>query len=174
MRKTLTLLCLVALLGVTLPAQAQLRDQVRPQQAPTKLYDDGAASFLLNTIFSPEHFQMHHSYEMSMGSMGGDSYSMGMYTNTMAWTFNEKLAARMDVSVAFSPFNNDVMGMAENNGARVFLRNAEVMYKPADNVFLHFQVRQSPYGRYMNPYGYYNPYRAAPAGLRSHDLFWND
>ena len=88
-----------------------------------------------------------------------------MYTNTMAWEFNSKLAARMDVSFAFSPFDN-TPGANGQNG-RVFLRNAEVLYQPSENVRLHLQVQQNPYGYHMSPYGYYSPY--GRAAFSSHD-----
>ncbi len=176
MRKTLSLLCLVAFLGIAMPAQAQLRGAVAEQRAPSKLYDTGTAGFLLNTLFNPAHFKMSHTYEMSVGSFAGNTSSLGMYTNTMAWQFNDKLAARVDLSVAYSPFGNG-LGRQEQN-MRVFLRNAEVAYRPTENVSIHFQVRQSPYGAYASPYGYYGPYRYGYAnawyGGPSPDLFWKD
>lgn len=181
MSKTLSLLCLVALLVVAAPtpAQAQLRGNVEAERAPTRLYDNGATNFLLNTLFSPEHFQMRHSYEMSVGSFGGNGYSMGAYTNTLAWQFNDKWAARADVSFAFSPFGSSGFG---NNGGlengRLFLRNAEIAYRPTENMIFHVQVRQSPYGGYASPYGYYSPYGASryrSVGTSSVDhLFWKD
>ena len=180
MRNTLSLLCLVAFLGFAVPAQAQLRTDALEQRAPARLYDSGAAGFLLNKVFNPAVFQMRHSVEFSMGSFGGQTSSLGMYTNTMAWQFNDKLAARVDLSAAYSPFNGgggSFFGQ-EQNQARFFLRNAEVAYRPSEKFQLHFQVRQSPYGRYMSPYGYYRPgafgYDAALHRGASPDLFWRD
>lgn len=177
MRKTLSLLSLVALLGLTLPAQAQLRQDAKVQQAPVKLYDQSTPSFTLNKLFSPEHFRMGHSYEMSFGSFGGSSASMGMYTNTMMWQFNQKLAARVDVAFAHTPFGGNALG--EGQSGRVFLRNAEVAYRPSENMRLHFSVHQSPYGAYAGPYGYYSPYAGRSAfnaafSNTPRDLFWID
>jgi len=185
MRKTLSLLCLVAFLGVAVPAQAQLRNAVEVNRASAQLYDTGGSSFLFNKLFNPLVFQMSHSFEMSMGSYGGRSSSMGMYTNTMAWQFSDKLAARVDLSVAYSPFNNSVLGLGEQQKPQVFLRNAEVAWRPSEKVQFHLQVRQSPYGSYMSPYGYYNPYYGSRNRYRasmmqvgfggpSRDLFWRD
>lgn len=180
MRKTLSLLCLVALLGLALPAQAQLRADVQTQQAPTKLYASDAPGFTLNRLFSPQHFRMQHSFEFSSSSFGGQTASMGMYTNTMLWQFNQKLAARVDVGVA-QPFGGNAFGFSDGqNQPQVFLRNAEVAYRPADNVQLHFQIRQNPYGYAANPYYSGSPYygyRMHPYssfGLQQHDLFWKD
>jgi hypothetical protein len=176
MSKVLSVVCLVVALAVAVPAQAQLRQDVQAQRAGAKLFSDGAAGALFNHIFNPEHFRMHHSYEMSFGSMGGSASSLGMYTNTMMWQFNQKLAARVDVAFAHSPFggNNFGSGM-EGNGGQVFLRNAEIAYRPAENMQLHFSIRQSPYGMYGSPYGMYRPYYSGfdRYGMRD-GLFWNE
>lgn len=168
------------LLGLAVPAQAQLRTDINVQQAPVKLYDSEASGFNLNSLFSPEHFKMHHSVEFTASSFGGHSASMGMYTNTMMWQFNQKLAARVDVGVA-QPFGGSAFNLSQGQGQmqpQVFLRNAEVSYRPSENVHLHFSVQQNPYGYAMNPYYYspygYGSYMRGGFGLEHRDLFWND
>ncbi|MFB6230426.1 MAG: hypothetical protein ABEL04_04645 [Salinibacter sp.] len=153
MRTILPLLCLVFVLSATAPAHAQLREEVqRDASVVTKLYDTGsAATNALGNLFGAEHFRMGHSYQMSFSSFGGQTASMGMYTTSMMWQFNSKWAARADVSVAH-PLTNGTFG---NRETRVFLRNAEVAYRPSENVQVRLQVRQSPYGRYASPYGRY-------------------
>ena len=86
MRTTISLLCLVTVLSLTAPAQAQLRDDPATSSVRTQLYDTG--SNVVSKLFSDEHFRMSHSYQMSMSSFGGETASMGMYTNTMLWQFN--------------------------------------------------------------------------------------
>ncbi len=185
MRKILAFLCLVACLAFVTPAQAQMRGDVQTAKAPTQLYDTGGAAFSLNKLFSPAHFQMSHSYEMSMGSFGGgNSYSMGAYTNTLAWQFSDKLAARADVSFAFSPFGGNALGDEGGiENGRLFLRNAEIAYRPKENMLFHIRVQQSPYGSYMSPYGYhgygYSPFGYDRFGYDSYGasadrLFWKD
>ncbi len=183
MRKTLSLLCLIAFLWLAVPAQAQLRNALQENPPSVQLYDSEGPGFLFNKLFNPSVFRMSHSIEMSTGSFGGRSSSLGMYTNSMAWQFSDKLAARVDMSVAYSPFNNGALGFGEQQKPQVFLRNAEVAWRPSENVQFHLQVRQSPYGSYMSPYGYYNPYygyqnRASMMqvgfGGPSRDLFWRD
>jgi hypothetical protein len=151
MRHLFFLACLVLLLGLAVPAQAQLRADLPNGHAPVRLFDNPAASFLLNNVFSPEHFRMGHSYEMSFGSAG----SMGMYTNSMMWQFNEKLAARVDLAYAFSPFGGGNFFGSQDNNSRFLLRNAEINYRPSENVHLHLSFQQNPYGYHMSPYGYY-------------------
>ena len=176
MRAFLSLLCLVFMLSVVQPAEAQMRSTDNAPAA-TELYDSAAAtSDLLSTLFSDDHFRMGHSYEMSMSSFGGDTHSMGMYTNSMMWQFNEQWAARVDVSLAHSPFGG---GAFDNQDPQLFLRNAEVAYRPSENMELRFQMRQSPHGSYMSPYGmgrYGAGMNHASFGASTHqnDLFWRN
>ena len=183
MRKILSFLCLVAFLAIATPAQAQMRGDVQTAKAPAQLYDTGAAGFALNKLFSPAHFQMRHSYEMSMGSFGGNGYSLGAYTNTLAWQFSDKLAARADVSFAFSPFGSSAFGQESGiENGRLFLRNAEIAYRPTENMLFHVRVQQSPYGAYMSPYGYrgygygpfYDGFGHDSFGASADRLFWKD
>lgn len=178
MRAFLSLLCIVAMLSLAQPAEAQFRQDVQAGPSPTQLYGSDVGVDFFNKLFSADHFKMGHSYEMSFSSFGGNSASMGMYTNSMMWQFDDKLAARVDVSVAHS-----LMGEAagfQDQSPRVFLRNAEVAYRPTENMEFRFQVRQSPYGRYMGPYGYspYNRHQHSRMGMQaggaSHDLFWRN
>ena len=175
MRTAFLLLCLVLTLSLTSPAEAQFRETAqRNQSVQTQLYDSGsAASNAFQALFGAEHFRMGHSYEASFSSFGGQSASMGMYTNSMMWQFNSDWAARMDVSVSH-PFTQGDNGAFGSQQTRVFLRNAEVAYKPSDQFQVRFQVRQSPYGRYASPYGVspspYSGFRPTPTG----DLFWKN
>lgn len=176
MRQLVSVLSLIVFLGVATPAQAQLRENVHAQQAQAKLYGSDGPSFSLNQLFSPDYFRMHHSYEMSFGSYGGGTSSLGMYTNTMMFQFNSKLAARVDVAFAHQPLGGGVgqkLGLEQDNG-RFFLRNAEVAYRPNERMQFHFSVRQSPYGGYMSPYGYYGQSHGGFGSSRYQDLFWNN
>ncbi len=178
MRTSLTLLCMVVLLCAAEPAQAQFRTDTPDQPAPARVYDDSQFKAALDKVFSPEHFQMGHSYEMSYSAFGGQSLSMGMYTNTLQWQF-DKVAARVDVSMA-QPFSGGEAFFGQDQGPRLFLRNAEIAYRPTENMMLHVQVRQSPYGGYLSPYGSpygrsmygasYGGYGYAPYGGRSFNV----
>ena len=179
MRKTISLLALAAF--IALPAEAQFREAVQNSRPSSRIYGaTGVVGSVMNKLFSPTVFRMSHGLEMTAGSFGGRGYSMGMYTNSMAWQFNNKLAARMDVSVAYSPQNRaaTALGLGQER-PQVFLRNAEVAWRPSSKFQVHLQVRQNPYGSRMNPYGYYSLYRygsfmQAGFGGPSPDLFWRD
>jgi hypothetical protein len=173
MRTTISLLCLVTVLSLTAPAQAQLRDDPATSSVRTQLYDTG--SNVVSKLFSDEHFRMSHSYQMSMSSFGGETASMGMYTNTMLWQFNSDWAARVDVSLA-QPFSG-ASAFGQEQSPRVFLRNAELAYRPSENMEFRFQVQQSPYGRYMSPYGAYRPYSRfgrMSTQTPTRQLFWRN
>lgn len=178
MRTALSVFCLVLALSVASPAQAQFRQDVQQRPAEARVYDENAFQATLDKVFSPEHFKMGHTYEMSYSSFGGEGAAMGAYTNSMMWQFNNKLAARVDVSL-MQPLSGNLYG--DSQSPRLMLRNAEVAYRPSENMTLHFQIQQSPYGAYGAPYGY------SPYGYRSRSnafnaqfssapgsLFWND
>lgn len=169
---TVSLICLVTVLCLAQPAQAQLRGTAPNGPSPTQLYD--TSRDLLGKIFDDDHFRMSHSYEMSMSSFGGQSASMGMYTNTMRWQFNDSWAARVDVSM-MQPFSGQAFGNQQQ--PRLFLRNAEVAYRPSENTEFRIQIRQSPFGRYASPHGRYSPFGYGSYGMSSLDrssqpLFW--
>ncbi|PSQ97053.1 MAG: hypothetical protein BRD55_03850 [Bacteroidetes bacterium SW_9_63_38] len=174
MRTSFLLLCFVLMLSLTVPAEAQFRETAqRSQSVRTQLYDSGSAGTNAFDALFGDNFRMGHSYEASFSSFGGQSASRGMYTNTMMWQFNSDWAARMDVSVSH-PFTQGGNGAFGSQETQVFLRNAEVAYKPSDQFQVRFQVRQSPYGRYASPYGFapnsHSGFRPTPTG----DLFWKN
>ncbi len=158
MRIGLLSVCLVALLSVSTPVEAQLRDGVAVE-SQARLLDNGGGNILMNTIFNPQYFSMGHSVEFNAGGGGSYSSSLAMYTNSLMWNFSDKLSAKADVSVAYSPFSsgpNSPTGVGNlSSGSRVFLRNAEVAYSPRENLHFHISVNNSPYGRYGQPYGSY-------------------
>ncbi len=184
MRSSFFALLLVAALLATTPAHAQLRPSGSAVESSVRLYDAGTTGFSLNRFFTPEHFRMSHTFEASSSSWGGGT-SMAMYTNTMQWQFNSKLAARVDVAAASQLGGNQRLANAMGQNAnQVFLRNAELAYRPTGNIQVHLSMRRSPYGSYMSPYGYYgqngydrwnqNSSFRADFGPSGRDLFWND
>jgi hypothetical protein len=176
MRTFASLLCLVLVLALTTPSShAQLRSTSASDSVPTRLYDTGEAAVdALSQLFGAQHFRMAHSYEASFSSFGGQNASLGMYTNSMMWQFNQEWAARVDVGVAHSLGGTNALGQER---AQVFLRNAEVAYRPSENMQFRLQIQQSPYGRYMSPYGRYgagNRYSPMPTRTTPNDLFWKN
>lgn len=104
-------------------------------------------------------FQMDHSYEMSMSSVGGNTYNQNFYTNTMHFMFNEDFYGRVDLGLAHSPFGNSMMGsnngLMGNDQAQFLIRNAELNYKLNDNTRFRISFQQQP-SRYGDGYGYHS------------------
>jgi hypothetical protein len=186
MRKYVMIIFMAGAIGTAVPAEAQLRDQVPARTAPANVMEDSGTGFLLNRLFSPEHFRIGHSYELSYGSFGGSGLTTGTYTNSMMWHFNSRLAARVDVGFMHTPLGTGNFAQqfgGQDSFGRVYLQNAEVAYRPSDNTVIHFSFRQSPYGAYMRPYGYHSPYGFGHHGASSFNarfgtntgdgLFWN-
>jgi len=172
MRKTIAVLTLLSV--VALPTAAQFRDAVPPARPAASLYQaSGLLGKVMDRVFNPSVFSMSHGIEMSTGSFGGQGYSMGMYTNTMQWQFSEKLAMRADVAVAYSPQNRVASALGiERNTPRVFLRNAEIDWRPNKRWHFNIQVRQDPYA-YRNPYAF-GPYGYGHRYGYARDPFWHD
>lgn len=156
------------------PVQAQRRDDAARLEATrgAASLTEGSArpAFSLNQLFSPAHFRMSHTVEFSSSSWAGGGASMGAYTNTMQWRF-DKVDARVDVSM-LQPFGGGFgassLGLnGAQNRPQVFLRNAEVAYRPFESTELRFSVQQSPYGAYASPYGYRPLGSPAPYDVRT-------
>lgn len=188
MRYALAVLLLVA--ALSLPVQAQLRSEIPGRPSPVVVSESpGGAS--LASYFNRNTFKFSQSYEMSFSSFGGGgSLGLGIYTTSLRWQPTDRLAARVDVGLAHSPFGTgevrDALGFDQDTPARLFLRNAELAYRPTENSIVRLQFQQSPYGRYASPYGAYSPYGygyspygygggssfRATFGSAEDDLFW--
>lgn len=187
MRLALVTLVFLAVLATT-PVQAQLRTDVPGRPAPVAL-SDAPQPLSLGSLFNANTLKFSHSYEMSYSAMGGSSLGLGIYTTSLRWQPSDRLAARVDVGVAHSPFGDGTtqqsLGFGPDTPARPFLRNAELAYRPTDNSLIQLRVQQSPFGRYASPYGT-NAYGGygydsgfgtsihARYASDSDDLFWRD
>jgi hypothetical protein len=191
-----------ALVATAAPVAAQRLDQAAALQdaqrvalaapQPSASAAAPASRFSLDRLFSPEHFRMSHSVEFTSGAMGaGAGFSLGVYTNTMQWQVDDKLAARLDLAVATFPTGVAPrgFGVAPSQGVQAYVRNAEIAYRPTRSSEIRLQFQQNPYGQ--GAYGYapygqgvygYQPYGYVPAnrssrftatlGSGSDDLFW--
>jgi hypothetical protein len=136
---------------------AQFRTQV--DQGP--IVSDGAASQSTGSFmfgwFNPANFHMRHSFDLSYQTFGNQAMSLGTYTNSMTYDFSEKLNARADISMSYSPYNTfSTFGGKKNDLSSIYLSRAELNYKPWENVMVKVQYRQVPYGNYYSPF--YSPW----------------
>lgn len=183
MPRLLTILVLAAVLFLSAPAHAQLRADL-PSGTPTASVYASPTGFSLRSLVNPDHFRIAHSYEMSFSSFGGQSLGLGLYTTSLQFQPSDRLAARVDVGVAHSPFGSDAvqqrLGFSQETPAQVYLQNAQIAYRPTENAVIQLQFQQSPFGGYASPYGYgyYDPFYGSQARMRvgsdTDALFWRN
>lgn len=152
MRSAFFSLVLVACLAVPAAAQrlADLPGRT-PAVAPASRLTPGS-------LFNARTLQFSQSVEMTYAGGAGGSLGQGIYTGSVQWQPSAKLAGRVDVGVAQNLFATGAVpgALGEDRGQpQVFLRNAEIAYRPTANSVLHLSVQQSPYGAYASPYGAY-------------------
>ncbi len=137
------------------PTSAQSIANAPGRQAPVAVYDTpGVPS--LGQLFNSKTLRFGQSYEMSYSGGAGGALGLGVYTASLQWQPNSKLAGRVDVGVAHSPFGSGAVQTSlgfDESPTKLFIRNAELAYRPTANSSIHLSVRQSPYGSYASPYG---------------------
>jgi len=140
---------------VSMVSVAQFKSQVaqETQVSVSKLGDSSPLSYLFGW-FNPDKFMMRHSFDMSYTTFGGQGLSLGTYTNSMMYQFADNLQARADIAFSFSPYSS-VAQFNKSDLSKVYLKNAEVNYKPWDNTSISLSYHQLPYGYYN---GYYSPF----------------
>lgn len=165
MRAAALSLVLVAFLAVPSLAQPTVAATRPPAVSPARLSPQG--------LFNAQTLRFSQSVEMSYtgGAMG--SLGLGTYTGSVQWQPSARLAGRVDLAVAQPLFGSGALGGAAgalgmgSGQPQVYLRNAEIAYRPTANSVLHLSVQQSPYGAYAAPYGYGSPYGYGPYGATS-------
>lgn len=153
-------LTLVLTAAFAAPVSAQVARADAPRPAPVALYDETPATpsapVTLGRLFNAQTLRFSQSVEMSYDGGAGGALGMGVYTAGVQWQPSSRLAARVDVGVARDLFSTGAVASAlgpEAGQPRVFLRNAEIAYRPTTNTLLQLSVQQSPYGAYASPYG---------------------
>lgn len=124
---------------------------------PTSHVSDGLIDYDSGSLFSflkSENFLMKHSFSLSYSAFGNEALSLGVYTNSMFYKFNNNLNAQLDVSFVQSPYST--LGKEFQKSIDGFyISRAAVNYKPWNDVLISVQYRNLPYNSY-NPYwGFY-------------------
>lgn len=100
----------------------------------------------------PNKLSITQSYSMSYLSMGGNSFSQGMYLNTMTYHFKLPVELSFQWGIAHQPLNFTGNAPFYNQGP--FIRGANLSFKPAKNVSIQVEFNNDPYG-----YGAWNNWR---------------
>ncbi len=117
----------------------------------------------LSSLFSfldPSKFSMNHSVSMSYSAFGSNGMALGVYTNQIAYKFNDKLNVEIETSLVNTPYNSLGQEFTKSiNG--IYLNKAQINYKPTKDMSISLRFSNSPfnyYNRYSN-YGYgYSPF----------------
>jgi len=148
----------LAVFGI-LQAEAQFKSQLEQEPPVSDAIVRQSDQSLLFGWFDPSRFSMRHSLSMSYQTFGGQGMSLGMYTNSMMYQFSDKLNARADVSLMYSPYNSfAAFGSKKSDLSNVYLSRAEVNYRPWENVLLRLEYRRIPWGSSYYDSPFYNPW----------------
>ncbi|MCB2198039.1 hypothetical protein KQI63_01450 [bacterium] len=110
-------------------------------------------------ILDPSRINMSHSLGMGYSS-GGGGMSQGYYMNTLSYRFDAPVLLRLRTGVTNNPFASSA-GMTQPGESAMtqlfnnaeFFGGADILWKPADNVFLKVSVDKIPPGMYGYGYG---------------------
>jgi len=108
----------------------------------------------LDALFDASRFTMSHSYSMSAGAIGKQSFNQGLYLNTMSWKLADPLFMQLRVGYAHQPLGgNSLFGESSKSG-QFFLQQAYLEYKPFKNAKLTFEYQSMPQSSfYHSPFG---------------------
>jgi len=153
--KKITLLMLLTSFSLT---YAQFKgDESKPVNIREGILSDNPIGSLFNFV-DPSRFNMNHSFEMSYSAFGNNGMALGVYTNKIAYEFNEQLNIQVNTSFVNSPFNT--LGQNFTNSINgVYIDNARINYSPSDKFKVSLQYSNSPFN-YYNRYNYrgYSPF----------------
>ncbi len=139
----------VAIVSVTTVGQFRSQPEARSSVAESLIRQDNGG--LLFGWFDPSRFTMHNSYSLSYTTFGGEGFSLGTLTSSLAYQISDPLSLQFDVSLMHSPFNN-FGGRFANNISGIYLTRAELNYRPSKNTLFQIQFRQLPAMYWLNNY----------------------
>tara|TARA_B100000315_G_C14587915_1_gene594145 strand:+ start:137 stop:607 length:471 start_codon:yes stop_codon:yes gene_type:complete len=112
------------------------------------------------SILSPDRLDMNHSFSYSMASMGGKSFSYGIYTNSLNYQISDNVTFRSQlnfVQPTFSQFSDQMNGL---NGELFY--TAHLNYRPLPNLSLSFAISNFPYYSLRRGYTGFSPSLFSP------------
>ena len=102
-------------------------------------------------IIKTHFFSMNHNFGMNMMSFGGQSMSVGAYTNQMNYMIKDNLNLSTQFSLASSM--GGVNPYAKNGfGGSQLYYGASLDYQPTENIFVKFSMNNYPRYGYARPY----------------------
>jgi hypothetical protein len=135
--------------------------QYKPTGLSTEHVSDGIINQNQGTallgFLNSNNFQMHHSYDVSYSTSGGNNLALTTYTNSMFYQVARNLNVQVDASIVYSPYST--LGKSfENNINGIYLSRAAINYQPWKDVFISVQYRNLPVTYYSPFSGYRNSF----------------
>jgi len=112
----------------------------------------------LDHLLNPDNFNMSHSYSISCFNLGRNTYSQGLYLNTLNYKFADPIIMQVRFGYLHHPFGMGGFNSANSNNSKFFIQRAMLKYKPSKNFSVTIDYQQIPQNM-ISPYGYYNRYR---------------
>ncbi|HVN48586.1 MAG TPA: hypothetical protein VMU30_07145 [Bacteroidota bacterium] len=146
--KTVTkILLLTVLLGAVMVAQ--FKDQQGGSSSVSQSLIKQEDSGLLFGWFNLSKLTMHQSYSMSYTTNGSQGYSLGVYTNNLAYQLSDPLVLHLGVNLVASPFNT-MGGNFSKDVSGLYLSNVDLTYHPTPSTYLQLSYRQLPAMYWLN------------------------
>ncbi len=134
---------------------AQLKKQENVDMAKALTYPTKLQSIFGLIGLNPDKFSMSHSYTLSFTSVGGHSFSQGLYLNTMKYQLFNPLTMYLQIGFLNQPFG----GIGQSPfGNKLFLSGAGFEFKPSESFKVQFEYSQTPGAIYSPCYrsSFYN------------------
>ncbi len=145
-KRVWVLIAVTLLLALPLQGQAQYKQQ--KIRFSSLLNGAAKARGLVGLLgIDPSRFHMSQSYSLALMSIGGRSYSQGVYLNSMQYQFSAPLTVNLEWGIMNSPLATMGVQSPFKNG--FFLSGASLEYKPSSN--FHIGVQYSTYPGYAYP-----------------------
>ena len=112
------------------------------------------------SILNLDRLDMNHSFSYSMASMGGKSFSYGIYTNSLNYQISDNVTFRSQlnfVQPTYSQLSDQMNGL---NGELFY--TAQLNYRPLPNLSLSFAISNFPYYSLRRGYTGFSPSLFSP------------
>ena len=161
MRRFITSVAILLALSVLNPTLSEAQFKA-DKNAPSISDRIGVPYSPTTSIFSfidPSRFNMQHTYSMSYISGGGNSGSLGLYTNRMSYTVNQNLQLIADIGYLHQPFSG-VGNMPFSLDQGELFYGGELRYTPTDNSMIRLRFENAPTNLWQrnNRNYFYSPY----------------
>lgn len=112
-------------------------------------------------LLDPSRMSFSHSYSMTYATSRGESVMRGLFMESIGYRLSIPIFLTLNLGYLHQPYSTFDTGGLNRNGA--FIGGAALDWRPAKNMFLHFEVANYPsYGGY-GYHPYWNPFpNAAP------------